>query len=83
LRSAVVALVHLYENSPMLLLISLAIIGWVAASVLGTQAYFRGEQTKAIHPRNSQSRSFAELATIITGQKTDLSQQIAADRVKS
>ncbi|MGF1604148.1 MAG: photosystem II protein, Psb35-related [Thermosynechococcaceae cyanobacterium] len=67
----------------MFLLISLTIVGWVAASVLGTQAYFRGEQTKAIHPRNSQSQSFAELAAIIAGQGTDLSRQTVADRAKS
>ncbi|MFM6358594.1 MAG: photosystem II protein, Psb35-related, partial [Planktothrix sp.] len=33
-------------------LISLFIIGWVAAAVIGTQAYFLGEQTKPIHERN-------------------------------
>ena len=34
------------------LLISVLLIGWIAASVIGTQAYFRGEQTKPIHERN-------------------------------
>ena len=64
----------------MLLLLSLSIVGWVAASVLGTQAYFRGEQTKAIHGRNVRSDSFARLAAIIAGRGTDLSQQTIVDR---
>lgn len=59
----------------MILLLSLSIIGWVAASVIGTQAYFRGEQTKPIHSRNVNSESFARLAAVITGRGTDLSEQ--------
>lgn len=59
----------------MFLLISLSVIGWVAASVLGTQAYFRGEQTKPIHARNINSESFARLAIVITGQGADLYEQ--------
>lgn len=62
----------------MLLLLSLAIIGWVAASVLGTQAYFRGEQTKAIHARNMRSESFARIAAAMTGKETNLKDQRAA-----
>ena len=34
------------------ILIALFAIGWVAAALLGTQAYFLGEQTKPIHPHN-------------------------------
>jgi len=30
----------------MTILIALFIVGWVAAAVIGTQAYFRGEQSK-------------------------------------
>lgn len=55
----------------MAILIALFIIGWVAASIIGTQAYFRGEQTKAIHERNWRSDSFDNLAKSITGQGTD------------
>jgi hypothetical protein len=36
----------------MTILIALFVIGWVAASVVGTMTYFRGEQTKPIHERN-------------------------------
>lgn len=55
----------------MLLLISLFIIGWLAVSVIGTQAYFLGEQSKAIHERNWNSESFDQLARSVTGQETD------------
>jgi hypothetical protein len=51
----------------MTLLISVVIVGWVAAAVLGTQAYFRGEQTKPIHARNWRSAEFEQLAKAITG----------------
>jgi hypothetical protein len=51
----------------MTLLISIVIVGWVAAVVLGTQAYFRGEQTKPIHARNWRSVEFEQLAKSITG----------------
>ena len=55
----------------MLLLISLFIIGWLAVSLIGTQAYFMGEQSKAIHERNWNSESFDQLARSITGQETN------------
>ena len=42
----------------MVLLIALFAIGWLAAVVLGTQAYFLGEQTKPIHSRNWNSQEF-------------------------
>lgn len=67
----------------MLLLLSVSIIGWVAASVLGAQAYFRGEQTKAIHQRNINSQSFAQVAAIVTGRSTDFSKQKMARQVKA
>lgn len=53
------------------LLISLFVVGWVAAALIGTQAYFRGEQTKPIHERNWRSSSFDQLAESVTGQATD------------
>jgi hypothetical protein len=53
------------------LLISLFVVGWVAVALIGTQAYFRGEQTKPIHERNWRSDSFDQLAKSVTGQSTD------------
>ncbi len=53
------------------ILISLFATGWVAAAVIGTQAYFMGEQTKPIHERNWRSESFEQLARTITGQPTN------------
>ena len=53
------------------IVISLLIVGWVAAAVIGTQAYFRGEQTKTIHERNWQSDSFERLAKSVTGKDVD------------
>ncbi|NJL48109.1 MAG: hypothetical protein HC929_12275 [Leptolyngbyaceae cyanobacterium SM2_5_2] len=60
------------------ILISLFVIGWVAAALIGTQAYFRGEQTKPIHERNWNSRSFDQLAQSVTGQATDFSDRVPA-----
>lgn len=60
------------------LLISLFVIGWVAAALIGTQAYFRGEQTKPIHERNWRSDSFDQLAQSVTGQATDFVDRIPA-----
>ncbi len=60
------------------LLISLFVIGWVAAALIGTQAYFRGEQTKPIHERNWRSESFDQLAQSVTGQSTDFGDRVPA-----
>lgn len=60
----------------MTLLIALLIVGWVAAAVLGTQAYFRGEQSKPIHQRNWNSDAFEQLAESITATKTDYSERV-------
>lgn len=60
------------------LLISLFVIGWVAAALIGTQAYFRGEQTKPIHERNWRSDSFDQLAQTVTGQSTDFGDRVPA-----
>lgn len=62
----------------MILLIALFVVGWVAASVLGTMAYFLGEQSKPIHERNWKSDSFAKLAENLTGKKIDYSTRIPA-----
>ena len=57
----------------MVLVASLLVVGWVAASVIGTQAYFRGEQRKPIHSRNWNSESFDQLSESITGTAVDYS----------
>lgn len=62
----------------MLILLSVFLIGWVAAAVIGTQAYFLGEQTKPIHERNWRSKSFEQLAQSVTGQETDFSNRVPA-----
>jgi hypothetical protein len=59
----------------MTLLISVVFVGWVAAAILGTQAYFRGEQTKPIHERNWRSDSFEKIAQTFTGEATDYTQR--------
>lgn len=62
----------------MLILFAVLLVGWVAASVIGTQAYFLGEQTKPIHERNWRSESFEQLAQSFTGQETDFSNRVPA-----
>lgn len=62
----------------MTILIALFIIGWLAASVIGTQAYFRGEQSKPIHDRNWRSESFEKLAESITGTQIDYNERVPA-----
>lgn len=59
----------------MTILIAVFVVGWVAAAVIGTQAYFRGEQTKPIHERNWRSESFEKLAQSVTGTETDYTQR--------
>ena len=60
------------------LLISFSVLGWAAVSILGTQAYFRGEQTKPIHERNWRSQSFARIAKYVTGKDVDFSNRVPA-----
>ena len=60
------------------LLIAVFLIGWTAAAVIGTQAYFLGEQTKPIHERNLKSESFEELAKSFTGKATNHAERIPA-----
>ncbi|MBI4782257.1 MAG: hypothetical protein HY785_13200 [Oscillatoriophycideae cyanobacterium NC_groundwater_1537_Pr4_S-0.65um_50_18] len=55
----------------MLILVSLFVIGWVAVAVVGTQAYFLGEQSKPIHERNWNSDSFEAIAVTVTGAEVD------------
>ncbi len=56
----------------------LLVAGWVAAAVMGTQAYFRGEQTKSIHERNWNSEDFNRLAKSVTGQETNYANRVPA-----
>ncbi|NES99003.1 MAG: hypothetical protein F6K62_07360 [Sphaerospermopsis sp. SIO1G2] len=65
----------------MILLISLLVVGWVAASVIGSLAYFMGEQRKPIHERNWRSEAFAKLAKSITGQEINYSDRTPAYRM--
>ncbi len=60
------------------LLIGVFFMGWVAAAVIGTQAYYLGEQTKPIHERNLKSESFEQLARTFTGKSTDYGNRIPA-----
>ncbi len=65
----------------MIILTALFFVGFVAAALLGTQAYFRGEQSKPIHERNWRSESFEKLAESITGTEIDYSQRTPAFEV--
>lgn len=62
----------------MVILIALFLVGWIAAALLGTQVYFRGEQSKPIHERNWRSQSFAQLSESITGTQIDYTQRVPA-----
>ena len=62
----------------MTLLLAVFAIGWIAAAVIGTQAYFRGEQSKPIHERNWNSAEFEQISQSVTGQSTDLSNRVPA-----
>jgi hypothetical protein len=60
------------------LLIAVFLIGWTAAALIGTQAYFRGEQTKPIHERNLKSESFEQLAKSFTGMNINHAERVPA-----
>ena len=60
------------------ILISVFVIGWMAAAVIGTQAYFLGEQSKPIHESNWRSESFAGLAKSITNKEIDYDERVPA-----
>ena len=62
----------------MTIVIALFVVGWVAASVIGTQAYFLGEQSKPIHDRNWNDESFEQLAKSVTGTDIDYSVRVPA-----
>ena len=58
------------------ILLAVIIVGWVGAAILGTQAYFLGEQSKPIHERNWNSEGFEDIAKLVTGRETDFSDRI-------
>ncbi len=62
----------------MVILIGLFIVGWVAVALLGSLAYFLGEQSKPIHERNWRSESFEQLSESITGTSIDYSTRVPA-----
>ncbi|MGD1950561.1 MAG: photosystem II protein, Psb35-related [Leptolyngbyaceae cyanobacterium] len=62
----------------MAIVLSLLIVGWIAAALIGSQAYFRGEQSKPIHERNWRSDSFDALAKTVTGHETDYATRVPA-----
>lgn len=67
----------------MTIVILLLVVGWMAASILGTQAYFWGEQSKPIHERNWRSQSFEKLAKSITGKEIDYTTRVPAYSIDS
>ena len=62
----------------MIIVIALLVVGWVAASLIGTQAYFLGEQSKPIHDRNWSNKSFEQLAKSVTGTEIDYNVRVPA-----
>lgn len=62
----------------MIIVTALFLVGFVATVVIGTQAYFLGEQSKPIHERNWRSESFEKLAQSITGTEIDYSKRTPA-----
>ncbi|MEA5462209.1 photosystem II protein, Psb35-related [Leptothoe sp. PORK10 BA2] len=62
----------------MAIVLAIVIVGWVAAALIGSQAYFLGEQSKPIHERNWRSDSFDALAKTVTGAETDFNTRTTA-----
>jgi hypothetical protein len=62
----------------MVILSVLLVIGWVATAVIGSLAYFLGEQSKPIHERNWRSQSFEKIAKSITGMDINYSDRTPA-----
>ena len=58
------------------ILFAVIIVGWVAAAILGTQAYYFGEQSKPIHERNWNSEGFETVAKLVTGRETDFNERV-------
>lgn len=60
----------------MVVLAILFVVGWIAVALVGSLAYFLGEQSKPIHGRNWRSESFEAFAESITGAKIDYSTRV-------
>lgn len=54
----------------LMFVVALAVVAWIAFAVLGSQAYFLGEQSKPIHERNWNSDGFDAIAQSVTGAET-------------
>lgn len=59
-------------------LVGLLVVGWVAVALLGTQAYFMGEQSKPIHERNWKSEGFHALAESFTGNRVNYTERASS-----
>ena len=59
------------------ILLAVIVVGWAAAAIIGTQAYFFGEQSKPIHERNWDSAGFENIAKLVTGRETDFNERVA------
>ena len=59
------------------ILLAVIVVGWTAAAIIGTQAYFFGEQSKPIHERNWDSAGFENIAKLVTGRETDFNERVA------
>ena len=59
------------------ILLAVIVLGWAAAAIIGTQAYFFGEQSKPIHERNWNSAGFEKLAKLVTGRETNFNERVA------
>ncbi|NEQ30692.1 MAG: hypothetical protein F6K04_06770 [Leptolyngbya sp. SIO4C5] len=62
----------------MAIVVALLVVGWAAVALIGTQAYFRGEQSKPIHERNWNSNGFEAIATSVTGRETSYRDRVPA-----
>jgi len=67
----------------LIILFGVILLGWVSVAVLGTMAYFLGEQSKPIHERNWRAASFERLSESITNRKINYAERIPAFTIDS
>ena len=67
----------------MTVLAILFVSGFVAAAVIGTQAYFLGEMSKPIHERNWKSEGFHKLAKTFTGKSVNYADRASTPFVEA
>lgn len=67
----------------LIVLATLFLVGWVAVALIGSQAYFQGEQSKPIHERNWRSKSFEKLSKNLTGKEIDFNERTPGFRSDS